>query len=69
MLSTLDHSAAEVVDVDNYARFLCNPVGVSKWKDMASVRNCIMPDNGNIVAAMSDCVVTNKEKWVDVECY
>ena len=32
LISTLDRSVAEAVDVDYYVRILCNPTGVSKDK-------------------------------------
>ena len=67
MLCTLDHSIAEVIDVDDYVRVLCNPVGVSIRKDMASQCNYVVPSNGNIIPSMSNFVLADKEKCVDVD--
>jgi len=50
LLSTLDHSVVEAVDVDDYIRVLYNLIGISKGKDVAS-------DDGNIVGVVSNCFV------------
>jgi len=54
LLSTLDDSATEAVDIDDYVRVFCNPTGVSKGKDVAS-------DYANIIGGVSNCVVIDKE--------
>jgi len=60
VLSTLDCYVAKAVDVNDYVRVLYNATGVSKGKDVAS-------DDCNIVGGVSNCVVIDKEKCVDVD--
>ena len=59
LLFTLDRSVDEVVDVNDYVRVLYNPAGALKGKDVAF-------DNGDIVSGVSNCVVLDKEKCIDV---
>jgi len=58
LLSTLDCSIAEAIDVDDYVIILGNPTGVSKGKGVAF-------DDDNIVGGVSNCVVMDKEKCLD----
>jgi len=60
VLSTLDCYVAKAVDVNDYVRVLYNATGVSKGKDVAF-------DDCNIVGGVSNCVVIDKEKCVDVD--
>jgi len=58
MLSTLDRSVADTVDVYGYVKMFCNSTDVSKGKVEAS-------DDGNIVGGVSNYLVIDKEKCAD----
>ena len=46
---------------------MSNPVGVSKWKDVAFECNCVVSDDGDIIATVSNSIVPDEGKCVAMD--